>query len=442
MLKSGREAALKALAAYRRSGAWSDIFLNNLAQKEELSKRELSLASAICFGVLQNTALLDFYISSYCSVKLSKLEPMVLDILRVSAYQILFFEKIPHSAAVNEGVKLTKKHSNPRAAGLVNAVLRKISANANTLPEIPKDDINRYLAVKYSHPEKLVALFREIFSDAECEKLLSANNEKPNVNLQINTLRTNVDTLLSALREQGTEADFHPWLKNCVEVSSAGAMEDWESFKNGDFYVQDPAARLAVTAADLKPGMFVIDVCSAPGGKSFAAAVDMQNTGRIVSCDIHEKKLNLIENSAKRLGIDIIETRAADARIPIGEFYEKADAVIADVPCSGMGIIRKKPEIRYKGLEELKGLPDIQLEILKNVSDYVKPGGVLIYSTCTILKQENEGVVHRFIKEDDRFELEPFTLPGAIGKIDGMITLYPHTHRTDGFFICKLRRKK
>lgn len=442
MVNSGREGALKALAAYRRSGAWSDRYLSNLIEKEGLDRREAALAAAICYGVLQNRALLDFYLSCYSSVKLSKIEPMVLDILRLSAYQILFLSKVPGSAAVNEGVKLTKKAANPKAAGFVNAVLRKIAENTGQLPEIPQKDFDAYLAVKYSHPIELVRELLGRLDAQECEKVLAANNQQPAVTVQVNTLKTTAEELMQSLEKDKAEAAVHPWLPNCVEMRGAGAMENLEAFQNGGFFVQDAAARLAVMAAGIRPEMHVLDACAAPGGKSFAAALAMENQGRILSCDIHEKKLRLIQNGAQRLGISIIETEAADARLPVKSHCSWADAVIADVPCSGMGIIRKKPEIRYKNIENLAGLPEIQLAILKNLAEYVRPGGVLLYSTCTIRKCENEDVVSRFVELDNRFQPERFFLPGPIGEVkEGKITLYPHMYGTDGFFICKLRRK-
>jgi len=219
-----------------------------------------------------------------------------------------------------------------------------------------------------------------------------------------------------------------------------GNVEKLDAFKKGYVYVQDPAARLAVKAAGLERGMSVLDACSAPGGKSFAAASEMNGEGHIVACDIHKNKLVRIEKSAERLGVGIIETRTMDAREPDTDLIEAFDAVIADVPCSGLGVIRKKPDIRYKPEEELKGLPVIQSAILRSISKCVKPGGTLLYSTCTVLKLENEDVVRSFLKENPDFALESFELP-FIGKTDGMVTLWPHIHGTDGFFICRMKRR-
>lgn len=216
-------------------------------------------------------------------------------------------------------------------------------------------------------------------------------------------------------------------------------MTSLYGFNEGLFYVQDPAARCAVSAAELKPGMKVLDACAAPGGKSFASAIDMRNTGSVLSCDLHEKKLSLIKSGAERLGINIISTEASDAR---KERSVQFDAIIADVPCSGLGVIRKKPDIRFKNPEELENLPEIQLAILNNLAKNLKIGGVMIYSTCTVLKRENEDIVNAFISDNNSYIAEEFTLPNGKTAVNGMYTFWPNIDETDGFFVCKLRRIK
>lgn len=438
---TAREMALKAIAASRKSGAWADIFLDNLIKKEEPDPRDAALATKICYGVLQNASLCDFYISAYStSVKPDKMEPLVADILRLSVYQILFLTKIPESAAVNEGVSLAKKYSNPGAAGLVNAVLRKITQNKNSLPEISASDFAKYLSIKYSHPEWLVRQYLGEIGERECEEMLRLNNTQPLTDIQINTLKTNTQNVLEELENAGVNARMHPFLDDCLELTSPGDVTALRPFAEGRCYIQDAAARLAVIAASPKPDMFIIDGCAAPGGKSFSAAIAMQDRGTILSCDLHEKKLRLIENGAKRLGIDIIGTRCLDGRSEAPELLQKADLVIADVPCSGLGVIGKKPDIRMKSESEISGLPAVQYDILQNLSKYVKPGGVLLYSTCTVLKRENEDVTDRFVSENPDFEYINFILPG-IGDTAGKITLWPQRQGTDGFYISKLRRR-
>ncbi len=441
MAISAREAAFKAISAFRKNGAWSDAFLNNVIKKENMPLREAALASRLCYGVLQNKSLCDYYISCFSSLKQNKIEPQVLDILELTVYQLLFLDKIPASAAVDEGVKLAKKHI-PRAASFVNAVLRKISSNIDRLPAISGNTIEERLSVRYSHPLPLVQMLSRFMDLDSLGKFLAANNDIAPVTLQANTLKINTGALLESLKSEGVEAELHPWLCDCISVSGIGNLENLMAFRDGYFYIQDAAARLAVMAAAPKRGDSVLDGCSAPGGKSFAAAVMMENTGGILASDLHEKKLTRIEAGADRLGINIIKTAQMDATVFNPDLAGKFDLVIADVPCSGLGIIRKKPEIRYKDIEEIKCLPEVQLKILANVSKYVKPGGTLLYSTCTIVPDENEGVIYRFLAVNGNFDTEPFALPEPIGEVkSGMLTLYPHIYGTDGFFICKMRKK-
>lgn len=245
---------------------------------------------------------------------------------------------------------------------------------------------------------------------------------------------------MDELREEGAGAEPHPWLAGCLLLSGTGDMERLKPFQDGQFYIQDGAARLAVTAAGVTPGSRVLDCCAAPGGKSFAAAMEMENRGEIVSCDIHPHKIKLIEAGRDRLGLSIITPCLQNAAQTREEWLNSFDTVITDVPCSGLGIIRKKPDIRYKDPEALKGLPKVQRAILDNCARYVRPGGVLLYSTCTLLRQENEEIVEGFLSDDPRFELEPFALP-KFGLQPGIMTFWPHIHQTDGFFVAKLRRK-
>jgi len=406
---------------------------------------ETALATKLVYGVMQNMALCDFYAASFSSIDLKKLEPRVLDILRLSIYQIAFLTKIPHRAAVNEAVTLARKHSNPRAAGYLNAVLRKVSmaASAGELPEITGDN-EHILSVRYSHPLWLTTELCKLLGQDGAEALLKANNSSDMpLTAQINSLLTDTEKVIRLLQSDGVKALSHEWLENCVEMSETGNLTSLKAFKNGHIYIQDVASRLAVIAANPSRGSFVVDGCAAPGGKSFAAAMMMGNHGRIVACDIHNTKLRLIETGAKRLGIKIIELYEKDSSEQIDEFKGKADVVLADVPCSGFGVIRKKPEIRYKTMEEVAPLQELQKRIIKSLSSCVAPGGVLLYSTCSVMRRENEDVTEWFLSsEQGQFVSEGFTLPG-IGEIPGgMITLWPHINGTDGFFICKLRRKR
>lgn len=433
---NAREASLEALEKCRRDGAWSAAVIDAAIKKAALDRREAALASRIVLGVLQNQTLCDFYISQFCTVK--KIEPKVRDILRTGIYQILFLDKIPLRAAVNETVDLCRRAGYARAAGLVNAVLRKTADSKNILPKIPNEGTAEHLSIKYSHPIWLIERIIKEKGYEFAEKFFEANNKPPKLNIQVNTLKISIGEYERLLADNGIEFALCSYPQGCIELSGGG-VASLPGFEEGLFYVQDAAARTAVEISDVRSGDRVLDVCAAPGGKSFAAAIKMKNTGEIVSCDIHEKKLRAVSEGAERLGIGIIATRCNDAKIERTEFIDAFDTVIADVPCSGIGVIRKKPEIRFKKESELTGLPTIQLDILKTVSEYVKPNGTLLYSTCTVLECENEGVVEKFLAKNGNFRLCPFET-GDIKAENGMHTFWPNAEGTDGFFVSKLIR--
>ena len=434
MQNSAREAALEALMRCRRDEAWSGASIDNVINKYSLDRRDAALAARISLGVLQNTVLCDFYIDYYCK---SKLEPKLRDILRMGVYQLLFLDRIPARAAVNESVALCKKQGLAKAAGLVNAVLRKVADNIDALPEIPHSGTAAHLAIKYSHPEWMAEYLISSKGYDFAEAFLAENNSESGLDIQVNLLKISPEDYSVLLEQKGIEYDsVAP--EGCL-VLKGGSATALPGFEEGLFYVQDRAARIAAEIAGAKPGMKVLDCCSSPGGKSFASAIAMENEGSILSCDIHEKKLRLVRGGAERLGIDIISAEAMDARTYRGNMEKAFDLVIADVPCSGLGVIGKKPEIRNKSREDLKGLPAIQRDILENVSRYVAPGGTLLYSTCTVLKEENEDVVSAFLEQNRNFVLEPFSICG-IDAQNGMHTFWPNVDGTDGFFAAKLRK--
>ena len=437
---SAREAAMLTLAACERQGAWSDRYLKRILREQKLDRRDAALATQLCYGVVQNKLLLDWHLARFCKSKLTSLDIKVLCNLRIAAYQLLFLDKIPPSAAVNEAVELTKRHCrNPRAAGMVNGILRAM-LREEQMPEPDGSDKAKYLSLKYSHPLFLVEEFLAILGPEGAEALLAEDNRQPPTTIQHNPLKCSAEDLQYSLERDGAYLLPHPWLPGCWLLAGSGNMEALHAFQGGWFYVQDAAARLAVMAAGVTPGSRVLDCCAAPGGKSFAAAIDMENRGELVSCDIHPHKIKLIEAGRDRLGLSVISPCLQSALERKEEWIDHFDAVIADVPCSGLGIIRKKPDIRYKDPKALRGLPKIQRSILDNCSHYVRPGGALLYSTCTLLRQENEDIVEAFLADHPRFVLEPFELP-QFGVQPGMMTLWPHIHDTDGFFVTKLRRK-
>ena len=432
-----RKAALHVLIACRKNESYADGALNEQIRRNAPDRRDAAFATGLVYCVLQNRALLDWYLAQKVHGKLSDLQPVVLDILRLGACQLLLMDKVPDRAAVNEAVEQAKKSANQKAAGLVNGVLRALIRDRQSLTP-PQS-----LSVRYSHPQALVELLTQQVGQAQIPALLAANNAPAPVCLQINTLRADAASVLEALHEAGISAKPHPWLSGCILADSLRGAEGLAAFRDGAVYVQDAAARLAVLAAGLAPGMDVLDCCAAPGGKSFAAAIAMQDQGSVTACDLHEGKLRLIREGADRLGVSIIHTMQADASQSRPDWKERFDAVIADVPCSGLGVIRKKPDIRYKDIDRLSALPAIQSAILNTVSSYVNPGGVLLYSTCTILRRENEAVVSAFLAAHPDYSPESFEAPDQEAFHNaGMLTLYPHIHDTDGFFIAKLRKQK
>ena len=434
-----RETALNALIACRKNGAWSNGILKEYTLRDRLDSRDAALAARLCYGVLQNRQKLDFYLKQLLTGKLNSLHPVVRDILHLGLYQIYELTKIPESAAVNESVTLTKKYCSKQrnAANLVNAVLRNAVRTKGALAEPTA------LEDRYSHPANLIALLRSYVGEERLEPMLIANNAAPDTVVQVNTLKTTAEALTKLLEAERVTVRPHGWLENCLVLSNTGNLEQLTSFREGLFYVQDPAARLSVLCAQLpKEDIRVLDCCAAPGGKSFAAAIDMGGKGSIISCDVHAHKTELIRAGAARLGLTNVEARQQDATEPVSEWVDAMDAVIADVPCSGYGIIRKKPDIRLKDPDTMKDLPALQLQILQNQANYVKKGGVLLYSTCTLVRRENEGVVEKFLKSNPEFVTEPLTLPEPFPKNEsGWLALVPGEYDTDGFFICRLRRK-
>ncbi len=436
-MNDARKAALDVLEKCRRSGAWSDAVLGGTMEKAQLSGADRGFAAALSYGVIQNRMLLDHVIETHASIPLRRIEPKVLDILRLTVDQILFMDRVPPSAAVNSAVALTKELGFARASAFVNAILRKISSESCLLPE---SDDPQSLSIRWSHPLWLTELYISLLGTEEAKQLLQSDNSPAAITLQTNTLRISTDALLSELKTQGLQCQPHPFLPDAICLDRC-AVQELPSFCSGAFYVQDAAAKLAVMAAAPAKELRILDVCAAPGGTTFAASI-LSGGAEIIACDIHENKLRRIREGAERLGLENISLKAMDARIFVPEFADRFDLVIADIPCSGLGVIRKKPDIRYKNPKEFEALPEIQSAILQNVSRYVKPGGTLLYSTCTIRPEENDGVCEAFLKNNTVFSAEDFTLPDGIVSRRGMLQLWPQRNGTDGFFIARMRKWK
>ncbi len=435
-----RETALNVLITCRKEDGWSNGVLKDLILRDGLDRREAALASRLCYGVVQNRLLLDHYLKQLLTGKLRDLHPAVRDILHLGLYQMLFMDKIPDSAAVNESVSLAKKYCKKlrSAPGLVNGVLRNAQRNRDTLQ--PAKDWQ----TQYSHPQKLIDLLKSYVGSKRMEPMLQANNAIAPTVIQVNTLKTTPRELTESLQEAGVEVTPHEWMPDCMILGNVGNLERLDAFQKGLFYVQDPAAKLSVLCAELPKGqpLRILDCCSAPGGKTFAACIAMGGNGTVQSCDIHPHKIELIQKGAQRLGFSNITATVRDASRFDPEWEAAFDCVIADVPCSGYGIIRKKPDIRYKDPDSMKDLPALQLQILSNQARYVKPGGLLIYSTCTLVRAENEAVVEAFLQNHPEYTTEPLPLLGVFPEnTSGMLALVPGEYDTDGFFICRLRRK-
>ena len=423
MAGSARKAAYRALFDVERRSAMSSAAADRAVRAEGLDRRDTSFAYRLIMGVLQNGDLLDRSIDQY--LKSPKTELTVRIILRLGAYQILF-TRVPARAAVSESVELCRTEGCPRAAGLVNAVLRRL-AERPELPALPPEGTAEYLSARYSHPLWLAQRLISDLGYAQAEQYFEYDNSDPPLTVIVNTLRTTPELFRTRLESAGLEYSLPCDDERVISIPGCSPAL-LPGFSEGLFFVQDSAAFRAVKMAEPFPGAAVLDACAAPGGKSLASALLMGGSGSILSCDISAKKLSLIEESAERLGIGIITTCCLDASKPQSGLNGRFDVVLADVPCSGFGVIAKKPEIRRKSPTDVAGLSAVQRKIINNLSAYVKPGGVILYSTCTVLKEENEDVVNAFLDSHSDFKLEKIK------------TFLPSSDGTDGFFAALLRR--
>ena len=425
---TARELAFDLLLKAEASKQYSNIALDNALQKSVLSTADKNLVSALFYGVTERRLTLDYQIKSLSSRPIDEIDVKALISLRMGLYQIIYLTRIPNHAAINESVSLSPKKS----AGFVNAILRNY-LRRGTLALPNKNDTVEYLSIAYSVTDPLVKKLISVFGNDETEKLLSAINAPPLTTLRVNTLLCDRETMLKEI------SDATPTKNAPHGILVRGSVRELYGFNDGFFFVQDEASQICVEALGAQENEFIMDICACPGSKSFGAAINMKNSGEIMAFDLHENKLSLVTSSAKRLKIDVITTKAQDGRKPIEKLFGKANHIICDVPCSGFGVLSKKPELRYKSPEESASLPKIQTDILDNACKYLKVGGTLIYSTCTVLPEENENNINDFLSRHGEFSLEPWRVGNIYAK-SGMITLLPHIHGTDGFFIAKLKR--
>jgi len=447
MKESARELAFKILYDIFSNQAFSNISIKKHLNKG-IEPKEENLIREIVYGVLENDLYINYIISKASKTPLKKIHPKILIILKMGIYQLLFMDRIPSRAAVNESVELAKIHGHKGTVGFVNGILRNIDRNKNKFLEIREKDKSNYISIKFSHPKWLVDRWINEFGDEFTEKLCRANNSYSKLNIRVNSLKTSKNELKNKLEKYGFNISDGKYSDDILIIDNPVRLTETEEYKLGYFIIQDESSALVGQIMDPKEGSTVLDLCSAPGGKSTHIGQLMKNKGRVLSMDFYEHKIKLIEENARRLGVDIIEAFVGDATKFNESLVNIADYVLVDAPCSGFGLIRRKPEIKWNRKEEdIEELVKIQRSILNNAKEYLKVGGILVYSTCTIEKEENIKMVNQFIEENNNFRLVNFeNLVDGLEKEEslkqGFIQLYPHIHNTDGFFIAKMMKER
>ncbi len=426
-----RNIALKSLYEINIKQAYSNIVLDKFINenREKLSNLDINFISELVYGVVTWKLTLEYIIQKYSKTKIKKMSDWVKNILYLGSYQIIFLDKVPKSAAVNESVNLCKKY-NFKSVGLVNAILRKIEKSDYKELSNITNSITR-ISLKYSMPEWIVKKFCDEYGEEETANICQNLNLRPNISVRINRLKGKMD-----LGEKGILEDFRT-------ITGTKNITKTKEYIEGNITIQDEAAGLSSFVLAPKEGEIVLDACSAPGGKSTYLAELMHNKGKIVAWDIYEERLKQVEQNAKRLGIDIIQTEVHDATKLKEEYVEKFDKILLDVPCLGLGVIRRKPDIKWNRQEEdIKEISDIQFNILKTCSKYLKRNGTLVYSTCSMLKEENDAIIEKFIKEEN-FETVNIEeqIPNEFSKITtkDMVQFLP-SQKHDGFFITMLKK--
>ena len=427
-MDNNRKTAYQTLLDVEAKKAYSNIALNHKIAVNKPSTP--AFVRELVYGVLERKLTLDYYIDQLLTEGIDSLKMPEITILRMGIYQLGYMEKVPEYAAVSECVDLAKKYCKGRA-GLINGVLREYQNKKIylTLPTRDEDEV-KYLSIKYSYAPWIIELWLKYYSMSFVEQLLEAGNQTPPLTVRANWLKIRKEDLKKAFRERGFEVEDGKLAQNALNVKGSKVL-DSELYRYGLFTPQDESSMLVSEKIGVKQGDLVMDVCAAPGGKTTAIAERMNNTGKIIASDIYRRKLDLVDKEAKRLGITNIETRSWDATRVDSTMVKKADKVLVDAPCSGLGVVRRKPEIKYRELsEDIMMMPKKQADILSASSSYVKPGGTLVYSTCTINPEENEKIIDQFLKRNRDFEKVERTL------------LLPNVNGTDGFFICVMKRNE
>jgi len=433
------EIAYRLLGQYESSGTYINLSLNSHIT-DGLSKENKSILTALLYKTVEKKLTYDYYITAISKRSMDKITPEARDALRLGICALLDMRSIPSHAAVNEAVKLVRRAGE---RSFVNGVLRAIERERESLP-LPDKNKNprKYYSVYYSIPLATVKYMISLLGEESAVSFFEAvNSPERKITLTVNTQKISVDDFCGKLISQGYDARKSDYSDISVCISASHDPRSISGFSEGEFFVQDEASVLSALVLGADEGELIIDTCSAPGGKSFALAVISKDGADIRSFDLHESKLSLISSGAQRLGLKSVKAEVRDATEPCEQLFSKADAVLCDAPCSGLGVFSKKSDLRYKDITNLSELSELQYRILSQSSKYVKAGGRLVYSTCTLRREENEDIVDRFLSENPDFQAEDFSVSGLESK-DGRITLYPHVHNTDGFFISKLRKKK
>ncbi len=434
-----RELTLSLLNDYEANGKYVNLSLSSHLT-DKLTGEERGFLTALLYTTVERKITYDYYITSIAERSIDKIDPYTLNILRIGMCQIADMDSVPDHAAVNDTVRLAR---NVGERGFVNGVLRRavrlLADGGLTLPKREKN-VARYLSVRYSYPLWMAKHFISLCGEDGAEELMRHLNTARYTDITVNLTRTTREELVRELEKQGYEAYPHPSSSMTVRLPGSVNPRRLYGFDEGLFFVQDVACAISAEVLSAAAGDRIIDVCACPGGKSFAAAILAQGDCEVYSFDLHESKLSLIEDGASRLGLDCIRVGVLDATKPREELFRSFDKVICDVPCSGLGVLGKKPDIRHKDNESLQKLPILQYDILEKSSQYLKNGGCILYSTCTLNPSENEGIVEKFLSSHPEFFAEEFTV-GENASVDGMMTLLPHINECDGFFIAKLRKK-
>lgn len=446
--ENAREAALKILFEINENGAYSNIALNKYLNSSGLRDIDRSFVTELVYGTVKWKLTIDMIIAGYSKIRIEKMSPWILNILRTGIYQLLKMPKVPASAACNESVKLAGKYGHKASAGFVNAVLRNVARNGiSSVIPAKENDPAGYLSFMYSYPVWLVKKYIELFGEEFTESLLAAGNETPELTVRVNTMKITAEDLIEKLSEEGVTATPGKYIDYALNIKSPVPVTSLEAFRRGLFQIQDESSMLPGLVLDPRPGELVMDACSAPGGKATHIAQIMENKGTVIARDIHEHKIKLIDESSARLGMDIIKSELHDASIPDTGNEGKFDRVLLDAPCSGLGIVRRKPDIKWaRETEDIENITELQKNLIETVSRLVKPGGVLVYSTCTILPEENHKIIKAFLDRNNDFEAADIAplLPSALApRAEGyMLQTYPNIDGIDGFFIARMKRKE